>query len=396
MSELQEFQQDTGAWLEENCPPSMRTPGDPFGGGTKQPPENADVMRWLERMAEKGWTAPTWPREFGGGGLSKQENLILNGEMRRIGARAPLSGMGLSMIGPTLLDHGTDIQKKEHLPKIASGDIWWCQGYSEPNAGSDLASLQTRAEDMGDHFLVNGQKIWTSGAQYADWMFCLVRTDPKAPKHEGISFVLFSMDDPGVTVKPIKLISGYSPFCEVFFDNVKADKKNLIGELNRGWTVGKRLLQHERSSLGLTITNRRPDGVGANFLVDTAKKNCGEQDGRLADAALRARIASHRMKQAAFGLTQRRTIEESRTGATPGDTTSVFKLYMSELTKEHSELLLDVQGLQGCGWEGDQFSMPEISSVRGWLRNKAFTIAGGSSEIQMNIIAKRVLELPEE
>ena len=214
-------------------------------GSTKIKIEDPDVTLWLDRMIEKGWTAPTWPKEFGGAGLSTEEYVVLIEEMRRIDARPALGGMGTSMIGPTLLEYGTDEQKQEHLPKIAKAEVAWCQGYSEPGSGSDLASLNTRAVDSGDHYLINGQKIWTSGAQWADWMFCLVRTDPDVPKHNGISFVLLSMDQPGVTVKPIRLISGNSPFCETFFDDAVAYKDNLVGELNKGWTVGKRLLQHE-------------------------------------------------------------------------------------------------------------------------------------------------------
>ena len=182
-----------------------------------------------------------WPLEAGIPGTPE--------EMGRINARTPITGMGFTMIGPTLLDYGTEEQKREHLPKIISGGIRWCQGYSEPGAGSDLASLQTKCEDKGDHFLVNGQKVWTSGAQHADWIFALVRTEPQAPKHEGISFVLIDMEQAVMTIKPIKLISGNSPFCETFFDNARCEKHNLVGQLNRGWTVGKRLLQHERSSI---------------------------------------------------------------------------------------------------------------------------------------------------
>ena len=246
------FRAETRAWLEENCPPSMRTrmvPGEEIGGGSKRRSSNPDAYLWLERMAERGWTVPTWPVEYGGGGLDKDDFLVLLEELQRIRARPPLGGMGVTMIGPTLLEHGTEDQKQRHLPKIARGEVAWCQGYSEPGAGSDLASLKTRAEDQGDHYLVNGSKIWTSGAQYADWIFCLVRTDPNVPKHNGISFLLFSMDDPGVTVKPIELINGNSPFCQTFFDDVRVPKNDLVGEENQGWTVAKRLLQHERSGL---------------------------------------------------------------------------------------------------------------------------------------------------
>ena len=239
MAELREFRQNVVGWLNENCPDGAKGPGQQANGSTKITLES-DVALWLERCAEKGFTAPTWPTEYGGGGLSDAEAKILYEEMGAINARTPLVGMGMSMIGPTLLEYGNDAQKAEHLPKIIRGEVQWCQGYSEPNAGSDLAALSSRAEDHGDHYVINGQKIWTSGAATADWMFALVRTDFDAPKHEGISFVLLTMDQPGVTVKPIRLISGSSPFCETFFDNAIASKDNLLGDLNKGWTVCKR------------------------------------------------------------------------------------------------------------------------------------------------------------
>ena len=252
MTSLEDFRTETRDWLEENCPASMRTrmvAGEDVGGGRKRQSTNPDAYVWLERMAEKGWTAPTWPKEYGGGGLPKDEFLILLEELQRIKARPPLGGMGITMIGPTLLEYGTEDQKKRHLPSIINGDIAWCQGYSEPGAGSDLASLQTKAESQGDHYLVNGSKIWTSGAMHADWIFCLVRTNAQVPKHEGISFLLFSMDSPGVSVKPIELLNGHSPFCQTFFDDVQVPKIDLIHKENQGWRVATRLLQHERSGL---------------------------------------------------------------------------------------------------------------------------------------------------
>ena len=300
------FRREVRSWLEENCPLTMRTPAredEVVGGGSKQVYRNEDSRLWLERMAGRGWTAPMWPREYGGGGLSKEEFLILQEEMLRLGARQPIAGMGFSMIGPTLLDYGTEAQKREHLPRIVSGEMRWCQGYSEPGAGSDLASLQTRCEDKGDHFLVNGQKVWTSGAQYADWIFTLVRTEPQAPKHEGISFVLIDMDQPGVTVKPIRLISGNSPFCETFFDDVRCEKHNLVGQLNRGWAVGKRLLQHERSSLsGLSSGGARDRLDGMRDLPTIAREYIGLQENRLADATLRDDILKAEMNQRAFKI----------------------------------------------------------------------------------------------
>jgi len=398
MGALDNFRTEVRAWLEENCPSSMRegAADEIIGGGKKQEYSNPDAKVWLDRMAEMGWTAPMWPKEYGGGGLSKAENLVLQDEMIRINARAPIGGMGFSMIGPTLLDYGTEEQKLEHLPKICSGEIRWCQGYSEPGAGSDLAGLQTKCEDQGDYFLVNGQKIWTSGAQFADWIFTLVRTDPQAPKHEGISFVLIDMDQPGVTVKPIKLISGNSPFCETFFDDARVEKPNLVGQLNRGWTVGKRLLQHERSSIsGLNTGGRRGRYDGMRELPEVAEEYVGLENGKIADQKLRNAILDYSMGQRAFNLTQRRSMAENDSGGTPTFATSMFKYYGSELGKDRMELQLKAMGTQSLGWEGNEFTGEESTLTRTWLRSKSSSIAGGSSEIQLNIIAKRVLGLPD-
>lgn len=394
---LETFREKTRAWLEENCPISMREPAaeDQIIGGGKRQEFEPDQKLWLDRMAARGWTAPMWPTEYGGGGLSKQEFLVLQEEMGRIHARAPIAGMGFSMIGPTLLDYGTEEQKLRHLPKIVSGEIRWCQGYSEPGAGSDLASLQTKCEDKGDHFVVNGQKIWTSGAQYADWIFTLVRTEPQAPKHEGISFVLIDMEQPGVTVKPIKLISGYSPFCETFFDDARCEKDNLVGQLNRGWTVGKRLLQHERSSISGLNSGGRRGGSILGRLPDIGKEYLGTVDGKMADPALRDDVIKSQMDSRCFGLTQRRAMAESETGGTPTFLTSMFKYYGSEVGNRRLEIQLELMGTQSLGWEGDTFTDFEKTLTRAWLRSKASTIAGGSSEIQLNIIAKRVLGLPD-
>ena len=398
--ELKEFRNEARAWLEENCPASMRTPmtdDEMVNGGRKKPSSNKDSYVWLERMAEKGWSVPNWPKEYGGAGLNKNEYVVLLEEMARINARTPLTGMGVTMIGPTLLEYGTDDQKARHLPKIASGEIRWCQGYSEPGSGSDLASLQTRAVDKGDYFEVSGQKIWTSGANYADWIFCLTRTDPQVPKHEGISFLLFTMDQPGVTTRPIRLISGSSPFCETFFDNAIAQKNDLVHQLNRGWTVAKRLLQHERSgihTLAAAVTGRNVRTSMGMSLPEAALHYIGLQDGKLANVSLRDDILRHRMNSKAFALTQNRTVQESE-GGTPGAATSIFKLYGAEIRKEQLELQLKVRGTQSLGWEGDVFSDEERELTRTWLGSKAGSIAGGSNEVQLNILAKRVLGLPD-
>jgi acyl-CoA dehydrogenase len=367
-----------------------------MSGGSRQPITNPDSKIWLDRMASKGWTVPNWPVEYGGAGLDIDRYLILLEEMSRIHARPPLEGMGVTMLGPTLLEYGTEEQKLEHLPRIASGEVRWCQGYSEPNAGSDLASLATRAEDQGDHYIINGSKIWTTLAQYADWMFCLVRTEPQAPKHEGISFVLFSMDQPGVSVTPIQLISGSSPFCEVFFDNVVVSKSNVVHRVNQGWTVAKRLLQHERSGIQQLASESKTGSKETESGLVTAARECiGLVDGRLADAALRDAILCQQMNDQAFKLTQRRVVEESNEGKTPGAATSFFKLYAANLTKEQLELLLKVRGTNAFGWEGEGFRDHELWLTRTWLGSKAMSIAGGTNEVQLNIVAKRVLGLPD-
>jgi acyl-CoA dehydrogenase len=384
-----DFREEAASWLRDNCPASLIGRHEPVsGGGSKLPIGDPDGQRYFDAMLERGWTVPHWPAEFGGAGLDADEHLDLRLAMMDVGAPQPLSGMGTTMIGPTLLEHGTDEQKARHLPKIATGEMRWCHGYSEPGAGSDLASLKTRAEDRGDHFLINGSKIWTSGAQYADWIFCLVRTDFDAPKHDGISFVLFSMDQPGVTVKPIRLISGASPFCECFFDDVVARKEDLVGQLNRGWGIAKRLLQHERSSLSGVAPATRS-------VPEVAERYIGLERGRIADPAMRGQVLAHEMDAQAYGLTQKRAGEENTEGGTPTFATSIFKLYRSELTQRRTELIIHMMGSQGVGWSGETFREDELEETRFWLARKAGTIAGGSSEVQRNIIAKRVLGLPD-
>jgi len=335
-------------------------------------------------MASRGWTVPTWPKEYGGGGLSKEEAKILGEEMRRLGARAPLTSFGIWMLGPALLKFGTHEQKLEHLPRIARGEIRWCQGYSEPNAGSDLASLMTKAEDKGDYYLINGQKIWTSYADKADWIFCLVRTDFSATKHTGISFILFDMESEGVSTKPIKLISGYSPFCETFFDDVKADKKNLVGEAGKGWTIAKYLLTHERTGIG--------DMGLPTPLSAIARDKLGVEDGELADTMLRHQIAEHEIDAASFMFTIERAKDQAKAGGDMGAFSSMLKYYGTELNKDRHELILKVGGSEALEWEGQFSNNGEIA--RSWLRTKANSIEGGTTEVQLNIIAKRILELP--
>jgi alkylation response protein AidB-like acyl-CoA dehydrogenase len=395
---LEAFREETRAWLADNCPESMRQ-GSVHFEDAYEVYTTDDAGLWLDRAAERGWTAPTWPKEYGGGGLDREEAGILRQEMSAIRALPPSTGMGLSMIGPTLLEFGTEEQKLRHLPKITSGEVNWCQGYSEPGSGSDLASLRTKAVLDGDHFVINGQKIWTSGADHADWMFCLVRTDPDAPKHDGISFVLLPMDQPGVTIKPIPLISGSSPFCETFFDDAIARKEDLIGEMNKGWTVAKRLLQYERSGIGDAPERPKDKKEAArkpvNPFARLAREYVGDDDGRITDPMIRDRILRHTIDEKCMQLTGRRVMEESKTTGAPGAATSIFKYVGSTLAKNGSELKAMMRGTQGIGWDGAGFSDDELEATRSWLRDRAVTIYGGTNEVQLNIIAKRVLGLPD-
>jgi alkylation response protein AidB-like acyl-CoA dehydrogenase len=391
MTDLETFRTETRAWLEANCPPDMRTPleddEDRCWGGRRWTFKSHGQRLWLERMAARGWTAPGWPKAYGGGGLSAEESKILRAEMAALGCRSPLDSFGIWMLGPALLKYGTEAQKQHYLPSIVRGEIRWCQGYSEPNSGSDLASLATRAEDGGDHFLVNGQKIWTSYADKADWIFCLVRTNPGAPKHQGISFVLFDMETPGVSTKPILLISGKSPFCETFFDNVRVPKENLVGEIDKGWDVAKYLLGHERemiSGLGLAAAGRPLGEIAADSL--------GRRGGVLADTCLRADIARFEIDAEAFRLALERAGDMAKAKQGHPAIPSMLKYYGSELNKRRYELLMAAGGADALEWESERSRGGD--AARRWLRTKANSIEGGTSEIQLNIIAKRILNLP--
>jgi len=391
-TDLEAFRAEARTWLEANFPPSLKG-GDMLsfmeGFGSKDP----DFLKWKKAMGEKGWGVATWPKQYGGGGLPKAQARVLNQELTRIGAFNPIGGMGTAMFGPTLLEYGNEEQKRRHMPGIVNGTVRWCQGYSEPGAGSDLASLRTQAVDKGDHFLVNGQKIWTSGAQYADWCFCLVRTD-NTRKHEGISFLLIDMKTPGIETRPIKLISGNSPFCETFFTDVKVPKENLMGPLNGGWTVGKRLLQFERDGQGGNARGASFRGADLRSLDEIAKHYLGtDSKGRIADPDLRARVASHMMDAAAMRLTVGRMNDDGRSNQGPSAATSIMKNANVKVNQERAELLIEIMGAQGLGWEGASFKPGEIDHTRNWLSGKAQSIYGGSNEIQSNIIAKRILGL---
>ena len=383
------FRAEARAWLAANFPPALKGKDNAMSAVEGPQELNADELAWKRAMGEKGWGVPTWPAAYGGGGLSRAEARVLDQEMARIGAWNPIGGMGVMMFGPTLLEYGSEAQKHEHIPAIARGEVRWCQGYSEPNAGSDLANLQTFAEDHGDHYIVNGQKTWTSGGQWADKCFALVRTD-KSNKHGGITFVLIDMRDPGVEVRPIRLISGQSPFCETFFTDVKVPKSDRVGEEGQGWTIGKRLLQHERSSLsgGGSTASRLFAGKP---LSDMAKDYRGEADGKVADSDLRMRIVRHEMDKRAFALTLRRAALESKASQGPSAATSIMKNVGARITQTRAELAIEIMGMQGLGWEGEGFTTAELEQTRTWLWGKAVSIYGGSTEIQNNIVAKRIL-----
>ena len=390
MENLDQFRVETREWLEANCPDdmrqAMRSDEDQCWGGRKWVFSSEGQQLWLERMAAKGWTAPRWPAEYGGGGLSGDEAKVLREEMARIGARRPLSSFGLDMLGPALLLYATQEQKEQYIPDIINGKIRWCQGYSEPNAGSDLASLRTKAEDMGDYYQINGSKVWTSYADKADWIFCLVRTDFDCPKHEGISFLLFDMASEGVSTKPIKLISGTSPFCETFFDNVQVPKGQLVGTLNKGWEIAKYLLTHEREMIG----GFGLAGGGMKGMGQLAAAKRGTVDGRLRDTSLRSEAISFELDEMAFGLTIERITEETKAGQGAGASSSILKMYGTELNKLRQELFMAIGSTNALNFDTDE----KGALVRNWLRSKANSIEGGTTEVQLNIIAKRILGLP--
>jgi len=388
---LEQFRQQTADWIDQHYPSQLRqTPG-----ASGEDPRQLKIheQSWLGLMAEQGYLAPSWPKEYGGAGLTDEQVRVLNQELRKAQVRSPPISAGLSLLGPVLLEHGTPAQKAQHLPKIARNESFWCQGYSEPGSGSDLASLSTRADLVGDEFVVNGQKIWTSHADSADWMFCLVRTNREAPQHEGISFLLIDMTTPGISVSPIRLISGPSAFCQTFFDDVRVPKDNIMGQLGQGWTLAKQLLQHERQALG---SIGRGDARRALTLPELAAQEIGVNTaGQIDDPVLRDQVAQCELDSLALRLTMSRSADEARAGRGSAHIASTLKLYGSELTNRRHELMISMRGADGIGWEGPGFTPAALRTTRQWLRAKGNSIEGGSNEIQRNVIAKRVLELPE-
>ena len=390
------FRTETREWLQANCPDSQRQPvktSELINPGSQQVFPSEDAKVWFERMRDKGWTCPEFPIEYGGAGLSRAEQKILAEEMARLNCRPPLTDTGVSMLGPALLEFGSDELKLEHLPKIARGQRRWCQGYSEPGAGSDLASLQCRATDSGENLLVNGTKIWTSFGVESDWIFCLVRTNSEGRKQDGISFLLIDLETKGITVKPIELISGASDFAQVFFDDVLVPKTNLVGELNQGWAVAKALLKHERKM----ISSLGTDVMGGNVsLPKVAKTVFGcDENSRIQSEHYRSAIAEHQMTMRAIELTGYRTHQEMMADQLDPNVPLIMKYVGTCELQSRDELLVDLLGTRGLGWQDDSFGDDEIRAARELLFNKSMTIAGGTSEIQLNIIAKRALQLPE-
>jgi acyl-CoA dehydrogenase len=387
MAELEQFRAETRAWLEANCPAEMRAPmrgeKDLCWGGRHFEFQSDAQKKWLDVMASRGWTVPDWPKDYGGGGLSPAVTKILKEEMRALGCRPPLTSFGISMLGPALLKYGNEEQKKRFLTEIARGEIRWCQGYSEPGAGSDLAGLQTKAEDQGDHYLVNGQKVWTSYADQADWIFCLVRTSSET-KHGGISFLLFDMESPGVSTKPILLISGNSPFCETFFDDVHVPKDQLVGEVNKGWDVAKYLLGHEREMIsGMGLGSGIGTGASGVMLGPVAKP---------VEPLLRAEIAAFDVDALAFAAMSERFIDQLKAGEAHPALPSMMKYAGTELNKRRNDLVMAADGSDALEWESERSRGGK--PARDWLRSKANSIEGGTSEIQLGIVAKHILRLP--
>ena len=398
MTVVDTFRREARAWIRENAPTSLwgtsaAGPFDGFWGGERHLAVADDVLRWRDLACEKGWSAPDWPKEYGGGGLPRELGRIVHDEMQAIGVPRPVAGQGIAMLGPILLAYGSAHQKQIHIPPIVRGEIRWCQGYSEPNAGSDLANVQLKGERDGEHWVLNGQKVWTSHAHLADWIYCLVRTDPNAAKKQaGISFLLVEMATPGLTVRRIDLISGFSPFCETFFDGVRVPAKNLVGEPNQGWTIAKALLAHERSSIGHSIARQR--GSAQRELVLRARKHLNVPTGTLPDPLLRDEVAELGMREEALHLTLARIRQNAESGS-PGHEGSIAKIVATELKQWRFEIGMRIAGPESLGWEGPGFDEEDLQYTRDWLRSRANTIEGGSSEIQLNIIAKRVLGLPD-
>jgi alkylation response protein AidB-like acyl-CoA dehydrogenase len=387
--EEEAYRREVRAWLRKHVPRRERgAPPMEFGS----PQRIAAAKAWQRKRYEAGYVALGWPKEYGGQAASITRQTILDEEL--VLARAPglIGLMGVLMVGPTLIQHGTDEQRRRYLPPILTADEIWCQGYSEPGAGSDLAALKTRAELLGDEFVVNGQKVWTSNAQFADWMFCLVRTDPNAPKHRGISYLLIDMKTPGITVRPLIQMTGDAGFNEVFFDDVRVPRANLVGELNGGWQVANATLFHERNMLGST-TRTQQMFQGVLRLARGARRN-----GRPAseDPVIRQRLADLLLRVEAMKYHAYRQLTDVLHGREPGIAASVTKLVSTELNHDTAALALEILGSYGPLARASR----RVRDHGAWPREFMFTlgliIGGGTSQIQKNIISERGLGMPRQ
>jgi alkylation response protein AidB-like acyl-CoA dehydrogenase len=372
------WRKEVRAFIDSAAPAALRS-GIDQGEGSLFGRMGA-MKEWREKVAEKGWIAPSWPQRFGGADMSVVDQFVMNEEFAESGVPGNVGGFGVMMIGPTIIEHGTEEQKQEHLTKILKGEVIWCQGYSEPGAGSDLASLQTRAVRDGDDYVVNGQKIWTTGAQFADWMYMLVRTDPDAPKHRGITYLLVDMKSPGVTVRPLTTLAGNQTFNEVFFEDVRVPVRNRIGEENRGWYVGTTTLDFERSSIGSAVGVRKQleglirqtkaGGEGASFTRNPKVK------GEFVDRWIEAEVAK---------MLSYRVVNMQVRGLIPNYEASMCKLFSSELSQRIASLSMHLYGMHGN---------VRNRAAMGYMQAVSSTIAGGTSEVQRGIIATRGLGLP--
>ena len=364
------------SWVEANYPPEIRNPPKRLHW--------AENKVWYFKLAEKGWLAPSWPREYGGMGLSSAKQLILIEEFVRHGC-ARTNDHGIVMVGPLLIQHGTEAQRQHYLPKILSGETIWCQGYSEPNAGSDLAALRTEAVLDGDHYVINGQKIWTTLAQDANWIFCLVRTDKSAKKQEGISFLLIPMATPGITIRPIITIDMHDEFCETFFDDVRVPAANLVGQVNKGWTMAKALLGFERIFLGAPKQSQ---------YALARLKQLASRMGVWEEADFQDRYTRLRLDLADLRELHATYVDLVRRGETLGPDVSQLKIWQTELFQRITELSLEIAGEHGALLEPMEGNR-ELHPSGLYLQARPATIYGGSNEIQRNIVAKNVLDLPD-
>jgi len=392
------FRDEVRAFIREECPPgiSRRGFGAMFGGGgwedMRLPTEEYRKKNgaWTQKLSERGWIAPAWPKEYGGAGLTVMEQFIFNQEMAKAGApRGGNYGIGVGWAGPTIILYGSEEQKRKYLPSIVKGDAVWCQGFSEPGAGSDLASLQTRAVKDGDDYVVNGQKIWTSGAHIAQYMILLARTDPEAPKHKGISYFILDMKSPGIEVRPLVNMANNHDFNEVFFDNVRVPKENLLGEENRGWYVGTTTLDFERSGIATSVSH----GLMVQDLAEFVRDNRGA--GYISKAReLRYEIADRAVEAAVEGMLCTQVVSMQNRGLVPNKEASVAKLYSSELDIRIAATAMHALGLYGQLTRGSEHTQFNGRAESSYVYATTSTVGGGTSEIQRNIIAARGLGLP--